>query len=78
MSKFIASAFGYILNFIYNLVNNYGYAIIIFTLILKGTQEVTWFANSRTAKVITINEEQLDKALVPIVSTLSGIIKFVK
>ena len=35
MFEFVASAFGYILNFIYNLVNNYGYAIIIFTLILK-------------------------------------------
>lgn len=35
----------------------------IFTLILRGTQEVTWFANSRTAKVITINEEQLDQVL---------------
>ena len=35
----------------------------IFTLILKNTQEVTWFANSRTSKVITINEEQLDKIL---------------
>ena len=35
MFKFIASAFGYILNFIYNLVNNYGLAIIIFTVLLK-------------------------------------------
>lgn len=35
----------------------------IFTLILKNTQEVTWFSNSRTSKVITINEDQLDKVL---------------
>ena len=35
----------------------------IFTLILKNTQEVTWFSNSKTSKVITINEEQLDKVL---------------
>lgn len=35
MFKFVASAFGYILNFIYNLVNNYGLAIIIFTILLK-------------------------------------------
>ena len=35
MFAFIASAFGYILNFIYNLVNNYGFAIIIFTILLK-------------------------------------------
>ena len=35
MFKFVASAFGYVLNFIYNLVNNYGLAIIIFTILLK-------------------------------------------
>lgn len=35
----------------------------IFTLVLKGTQEVNWFNNSTTSKVITINEEQLDKVL---------------
>lgn len=35
----------------------------IFTLVLKGTQEVNWFNNSNTSKVITINEEQLDKVL---------------
>lgn len=32
---FIASLFGYVLNFLYNLVQNYGLAIIIFTLLLK-------------------------------------------
>ena len=35
----------------------------IFTLVLKGTQDVTWFANSKTSKVITINEDQLDDVL---------------
>lgn len=35
----------------------------IFTLVLKGTQEVNWFNNSNTSKVITINEEQLVKVL---------------
>lgn len=35
----------------------------IFTLVLKGTQEVAWFNNSNTSKVITINEEQLDNVL---------------
>ena len=32
---FIASIFGYILKFIYNLTNNYGVAIIIFSFLLK-------------------------------------------
>lgn len=36
MFEFLANILGYALNFIYNIVNNYGLAIIIFTLILKG------------------------------------------
>lgn len=35
----------------------------IFTLVLRNTQEVAWFNNSNTSKVITINEEQLDRVL---------------
>lgn len=36
MFKFFANLFGYLLNAIYGVVNNYGIAIIIFTLIVKG------------------------------------------
>ena len=32
---FLANIFGYLLNFIYQIVNNYGIAMIIFTIILK-------------------------------------------
>ncbi len=35
MFKFFANIFGYVLNFIYGIVNNYGVAIILFTIILK-------------------------------------------
>ena len=35
----------------------------IFTIVLRGTQEVNWFNNSTTSKVITINESQLDRVL---------------
>ena len=35
----------------------------IFTLVLRGTQEVNWFNNSNTSRVITINEEQLERVL---------------
>lgn len=35
----------------------------IFTLVLKGTQEVNWFNNSNTSRITTINEEQLEKVL---------------
>ena len=35
MFSFFATIFGYLLNFIYNFVNNYGLAMIIFTLVIK-------------------------------------------
>lgn len=35
MFKLCASIFGFVLNFIYGIVNNYGIAIIMFTIILK-------------------------------------------
>ena len=35
MLDFFASAFGYLLNFLYNIVGNYGIAIIIFTILVK-------------------------------------------
>ena len=35
MFDFFASIFGYLLSFLYNLVNNYGIAIILFTVIIK-------------------------------------------
>lgn len=35
MFDFFANIFGYLLNFIYQIVNNYGIAMIIFTIILK-------------------------------------------
>ena len=35
MFNFIANIFGYLLNFLYNLLNNYGFAIIIFSILVK-------------------------------------------
>lgn len=35
MLKFLANLLGYLLNSIYGIVNNYGIAIIIFTIIFK-------------------------------------------
>ena len=35
MFEFFANIFGYLLKFLYNLVNNYGLAIILFTVIIK-------------------------------------------
>ena len=33
--SFLASLFGYLLNFIYQIVNNYGIAILLFTIVIK-------------------------------------------
>lgn len=35
MISFFANIFGYVLNFVYNLVGNYGWAIIIFSILMK-------------------------------------------
>ena len=35
MISFFANIFGYILNLLYQVVNNYGFAIILFSVILK-------------------------------------------
>ena len=35
MFEFFANVFGYLLDLLYNLVNNYGLAIILFTIIIK-------------------------------------------
>lgn len=35
MFAFIANIFGYLLNFLYNILNNYGWAIIIFSILIK-------------------------------------------
>ena len=35
----------------------------VFTLIIKGTVEAKWFANSNSSSYIVINEQQLDKIL---------------
>lgn len=35
MFDFFANIFGYLLNFLYNILNNYGWAIIIFSILIK-------------------------------------------
>ena len=35
MFEFFANLFGYLLQFLYGLINNYGIAIILFTVIIK-------------------------------------------
>ena len=35
MFAFIANIFGYLLNFLYNIFNNYGVSIIVFSVLIK-------------------------------------------
>ncbi len=50
MFKVFANLFGYLLNGIYGLVNNYGIAIIIFTLIVKGAMLPISIKQQKTMK----------------------------
>lgn len=50
MFKFFANLFGYLLNGIYGIVNNYGIAIIIFTLIVKGVMLPISIKQQKTMK----------------------------
>ena len=38
MFELLANIFGYLLKFFYNIVNNYGFAIILFTVVIKLLQ----------------------------------------
>lgn len=50
MIGFFANIFGYLLNVIYGIVNNYGVAIIIFTIILKGVMLPISIKQQKTMK----------------------------
>ena len=52
MFQFFANIFGYVLNFIYNLVQNYGLAMILFTLVIKLLMLPLSIKQQRTMKKI--------------------------
>ena len=62
MFDFFAYTFGYVLNFIYNIVNNYGFAIIIFTIFVKLLLLPISIKQQRTMKKSAKLQEQV-KAL---------------
>lgn len=57
--SFLASLFGTILNFIYNIVNNYGFAIIIFSILLKIVLIPLSIKQQRTMQKTTKIQEQM-------------------
>lgn len=58
----LASIFGYVLNFLYNLVQNYGIAIILFTVLLKIVMLPISIKQQRTMKKSQEVQKEVDKA----------------
>ena len=58
----LASLFGYVLNFLYNLVQNYGIAIILFTVLLKIVMLPISIKQQRTIKKSQEVQKEVDKA----------------
>lgn len=59
MFDFFANTFGYVLNFIYNLVSNYGFAIILFTILVKIVLLPISIKQQRTMKKSAKIQEQV-------------------
>lgn len=59
MFDFFANTFGYVLNFLYNLINNYGLAIILFTIIIKIILLPISIKQQRTMKKSAKIQEQM-------------------
>ncbi len=59
MFEFFANLFGYLLAFLYNLVNNYGLAIILFTVIIKLLLLPLSIKQQRTMKKSTEMQEKM-------------------
>ena len=59
MFNFIANIFGYLLNFLYNLLNNYGLAIIIFSILVKVILLPLTIKQQKTMEKTTKMQEEL-------------------
>ena len=59
MFNFFASIFGYILNFIYNIVSNYGLAMILFTILIKLCMLTLSIKQQKTMKKSEKMQEKL-------------------
>lgn len=59
MISFFADIFGYLLNFIYNFIGNYGWAIIIFSIIIKILMTPISIKQQKTMKKTTKMQAKL-------------------
>lgn len=59
MFDFIANIFGYLLNFLYQILNNYGFAIIIFSILVKLLLLPLTIKQQKTMEKTTKMQEEL-------------------
>ena len=59
MFQFFANIFGYLLEFLYNLINNYGVAIILFSVIIKIVLLPLSIKQQRTLKKSTELQDKM-------------------
>lgn len=59
MFDFFANTFGYVLNFIYNIVGNYGWAIILFTVLIKVILLPLSYKQQKTMKKSTKLQQEV-------------------
>lgn len=59
MMAFFANLFGYLLNFIYNLIGNYGVSIIIFCIIIKAVMLPISIKQQKTMKKSTKMQQKM-------------------
>ena len=59
MFEFFANIFGYVLQFLYNLINNYGFAIILFTIAIKLVLLPLSIKQHRTMKASSRVQEKM-------------------
>ncbi len=59
MISFFANLFGYLLNFLYNIIQNYGFAIILFSIIVKIILLPISISQQKTLKKSTKVQEEM-------------------
>ena len=60
MFNFFAQIFGYVLSFLYNIVNNYGLAMILFTVIIKLLMLPLSIKQQRSLKMNTQIQKEME------------------
>ena len=76
MLAFFANLFGYLLNFIYNLIGNYGVAIILFSILVKILLLPISISQQKTMKKTAKIQDELK--VIQVKNKTSQITSFIK